>query len=621
MPLPGTNQIFGQAASPVPGINGSCVTLAYYDDRNPSPPNAFGRNFMDVFVTVNPNLWDPMAKWQNEVAVNHTKFDPDLPGGAGDRNFYCGNTNTPQLGCEPAGWLPSTRMGEYFGVLQAFGVLWTGNLFSSPGVVSGQTILFNFSDGINPVVTAPPTTTVSSCAPTEAQLGTATRTDECGMPPLGAATSNLASLLPLTIGPHTITWSATDGAGNTGSATQNITVTDASGPTFTVVPPDITITSCTGASLGQAFAQDDCGGTVTITNNAPARFPLGTTVVTWTARDARGNTRTATQQVTAQLGDDPSCCPAGTNIIVGTSNNDPLNGTIGADCILGRGGQDTINGNGGNDFISGGDGDDVLNGGDGNDVIYGGTGQDTINGNNGNDTLFGSDGDDHLFGGPGNDILHGGQGQDVLQGQDNDDVIFGDTGDDQLDGGNGNDTLAGGPGNDTCTGGAGTNLFEQCEFGAPNSCADGVKDGTETAVDCGAGCGGCGTGLACGTGGDCLSGVCSAGVCQSVPGGIHVVPAVQTDWGAGYCVTLQVTNANNVPTTNWTVTVDTNQSTLFNSWNGTFVGTGVITIKPSFSVDQVVAPGQTDGGLGFCANRTVAGSGRLPFVTSANGVF
>ena len=419
-PLPGTNQLFGQAANALPGINGSCVTLAYYDDRNPSPPNSFGDNFMDVFVTVNPNLWDPMARWQNEVAVNHTPFDPD--NGGGDRSPYCGTTNFPQLGCPPAGWKPSTRMGEYFGISQAFGVAWTGNSFSAPGVVNGETILFNYSDGIAPVVTPPPATTVGSCRPTEASLGTATATDECGMPPLSAATSNVVALSPLSIGPHTITWSATDGARNTGSATQSVTVQDTSGPTFTIVPPDVTITSCTGASLGQAFAQDDCGGTVTITNNAPTRFPLGTTVVTWTARDARGNTRTATQLVTAQLGDDPSCCPAGTNIIVGTSNNDTLNGTNNADCILGRGGQDTINGNGGNDFISGGDGDDTLNGGDGNDVVFGGTGQDTLNGGNGNDSLNGGDGDDHLFGGPGNDTLRGGQGQDDLQGQDQDDL-------------------------------------------------------------------------------------------------------------------------------------------------------------------------------------------------------
>jgi len=231
-------------------------------------------------------------------------------------------------------------------------------------------------------------------------------------------------------------------------------------PRFTFVPPAVTITSCQGANIGQATAT---GCSVVVTNNAPAKFPLGTTTVTWTARDAVGNTITATQAVTAELGDDPSCCPAGTNIILGTSNNDNLTGTSGSDCILARGGQDTVNGGGGNDFISGGDGNDILNGQDGADVIYGGSGQDTITGGNGNDTLSGGDGDDIVRGGIGDDTLNGGQGQDQLFGEDGNDSLFGNDGDDTLNGGNGNDALNGGGLHDTCIGGPGTNTFVNCQ--------------------------------------------------------------------------------------------------------------------------------------------------------------
>ena len=245
-----------------------------------------------------------------------------------------------------------------------------------------------------------------------------------------------------------------------------------------------------------------------------------------------------------------------------------------------------------------------------------------VNGGNGNDTLNGGDGDDRLFGGGGNDILRGGQGQDVLQGQDGDDLIFGEAGDDSLNGGNGNDTLVGGAGNDTCADSAGTNTFEQCEFGAPNSCADGFLDGTETAVDCGGGCSGCATGKACISGGDCLGGVCSAGVCQSLPGGIRVLAAIQTDWGGGYCVNLEVTNVATAATVNWTASLNANKTTIYTSWNASFSGTsGIVTITPSFASNQVVDPGETDASIGFCANRNIAGSGRLHFVIAANGVF
>jgi hypothetical protein len=597
----GPLQLFPNAA----GLPGSrCLTVSYYNTRT-SATGVNGGNLLDVFAIVSPDLGQT---WLPTVRINDALFDPGLFGGD-----YLQPNPLP----DPSTWIPTPRMGEYFGLVHAAGVAWTGHGTSS------NVIYADYSDGLPPAVAAPAPVTVGSCRPAPSALGSATATDVCGMPPLSTPASNLGALLPLALGPNTVTWSASDGAGNTGSATQSVTVTDLTGPAFTVMPPDLTTSDCTTPSIGQAFAQDDCGGAVTISNNAPAQFPLGTTTVTWTARDARGNVRTATQRVTVVLGDDPVCCPAGTNIILGNSNNNVLNGTAGPDCILGRGAQDTINGGGGNDFISGGDGDDNISGGTGNDSVFGGTGQDTLNGNSGNDSLNGGDGDDRLFGGTGNDTLRGGQGQDLLQGQDGDDALFGDGGDDNLDGGNNNDTLAGGPNNDTCAGGAGVNTFAQCELGgAPNSCVDGVLNGTETATDCGGACPACDEGQVCASGGDCMSGVCSSGTCQDLPGGIHAAAVVTTDWGGGYCVTLAVTNLRSVPTVNWTLSLNTNQSTIYTSWNGSFSGSsGAVTVTPGFSWNQVIDPGETDSSIGFCANRTVPGSGLLPFVLSASGVY
>jgi len=228
---------------------------------------------------------------------------------------------------------------------------------------------------------------------------------------------------------------------------------DRTPPQFTFVPPSITTSACSGLNPGHATAVDPCG--VTITNDAPAAFPIGTTLVRWTARDNAGNTTVATQTVTVSLGDDPSCCPAGTHIILGTSNNNTLTGTAGSDCILGRGGQDTINGGGGNDYISGGDGDDILSGQDGNDTIFGGSGQDRLFGGIGQDTLYGGDGTDTVNGDDGNDKLFGGEGQDTLNGGAGNDSMLGGVGDDVISGGLGNDTCSGGPNNDRVNGDAG----------------------------------------------------------------------------------------------------------------------------------------------------------------------
>jgi len=156
-------------------------------------------------------------------------------------------------------------------------------------------------------------------------------------------------------------------------------------------------------------------------------------------------------------------CPPGTNIILGTSNDDTLVGTPGADCILGFGGQDHISGGGGADVIFGGDGDDVIDAGDGDDVVSGGTGQDQLTGGAGNDTISGDDGDDTINGGVGNDTLHGNNGNDHVNGNDGNDLLFGETGDDTLNGGAGNDTLNGGGLHDLCIGGGGTDTFVTCE--------------------------------------------------------------------------------------------------------------------------------------------------------------
>lgn len=203
------------------------------------------------------------------------------------------------------------------------------------------------------------------------------------------------------------------------------------------------------------------------------------------------------------------------------------------------------------------------------------------------------------------------------------DQLFGETGDDNLQGGNGDDSLAGGLGSDTCTDAVGINTFAQCDLGAPNnSCADTVKDGTETAVDCGGGCPACATGVACVTGGDCLSNVCSGGVCQDLRFGIQVIPVVDTDWGGGYCVHLNVTNVASVPTVNWTATVNTNQSTIYTSWKANFsASSGVVTVTPNVPSSQVINPNATDSSVGFCANRNVSGSSVLPFAQSATGMY
>jgi len=98
------------------------------------------------------------------------------------------------------------------------------------------------------------------------------------------------------------------------------------------------------------------------------------------------------------------------NLIEGSGDGEPLEGTNKDDLIFGYGGSDTIEGGNGKDCIVGGDGIDHIDGGNGKDVLIGGAGDDQLDGRNGKDGLFGGTGNDLLLGGNAPDILDGGPG-------------------------------------------------------------------------------------------------------------------------------------------------------------------------------------------------------------------
>jgi len=66
------------------------------------------------------------------------------------------------------------------------------------------------------------------------------------------------------------------------------------------------------------------------------------------------------------------------------------------------------------------------------------------------------------------------------------------------------------------------------------SCSDGVKNASETGVDCGGGsCPGCGAGGACSVPGDCASSVCIGGLCQAPTCSDGVKNGAETDVDCG----------------------------------------------------------------------------------------
>lgn len=289
------------------------------------------------------------------------------------------------------------------------------------------------------------------------------------------------------------------------------------------------------------------------------------------------------------LGYDDSNLPTDQGGDIITNDDDEIEGNGGDDTIDGAGGDDTISGGDDDDVITGGDGDDIVNGDDGSDTLAGGEGDDTLNGGQGDDDIAvggndvadggtgddvftvdttdpteptdvtidgGSDGTDGNPDGPengdegdvldlgdqtadltvdfdpnpeegtvngldtndddpaditfeeiekvitgsgddvidgddatgginvetgdGDDDITGGSGDDTIDAGDGDDDVEGGDGDDTLDGGDGSDTIAGGEGDDSITGGDGD---DDIEVGAGDTAEGGIGDDVFTVDD------------------------------------------------------------------------------------------------------------------------------------------
>ena len=115
----------------------------------------------------------------------------------------------------------------------------------------------------------------------------------------GATQDNLIQSLAL--GSHSVMVSVRDGLADPVSCSTTVRVVDTTKPTITA-PADVTVQQVgsggTSVNIGTATASDIVDANPNITNNAPASFPVGTTLVTWTATDFSDNAATATQKVT-----------------------------------------------------------------------------------------------------------------------------------------------------------------------------------------------------------------------------------------------------------------------------------------------------------------------------------
>lgn len=180
----------------------------------------------------------------------------------------------------------------------------TNNFLADDGFGNTQTCSFTVtvSDNQAPVITNLPQAITQ--ANDSGQCGASVNwsnvqaTDNCSAQLSASATSG--SFFP--VGTSTVTYIATDPAGNADTASFTITITDSEAPVITCAANITAATdsgSCTASNIavGTPAVTENCT-LDSVYSNAPAVFPVGTTSVTWTAIDAAGNTATCVQLVT-----------------------------------------------------------------------------------------------------------------------------------------------------------------------------------------------------------------------------------------------------------------------------------------------------------------------------------
>ena len=166
------------------------------------------------------------------------------------------------------------------------------------------------ADTAAPTVTCPADATGLEC-PADTSVaanGSASGSDTCGSVTIGSSDVSVAGCgLTETI---TRTWTATDDCSNSASCDQTVATVDTTGPTITLdtTPIEVTDLDCSGdeaVTLPVGTANDECEGTLAVTDDAPATFPAGaTTPVTFTAADTCQNSSSATVDVTVLFGAD-----------------------------------------------------------------------------------------------------------------------------------------------------------------------------------------------------------------------------------------------------------------------------------------------------------------------------
>ena len=335
-------------------------------------------------------------------------------------------------------------------------ITWTATDSSGNSATATQTV--TVVDTTAPSVTAPDSITIeaSGAEGNLADIGLGSGSDTVE---IISVTSDSPDTFPL--GETVITWTATDSSGNSATATQTVTVVDTTAPSVTA-PDSIEVEAISidnTVEIGNPV-YDDLVEIISVTSDSPDTFPLGETVITWTATDSSGNSATATQTVTVVDTTAPELTVP-ENVIVDSFSLENLVEIGDADALDLVDASPTITNNApeifplGDTTVTWNVADNFGNSNSFQQIvsvqacgqslseynqILGTSEDDILIGTDASDLIFALGGNDIIFGGEGNDCIIGGEGYDIIKGGSGDDKLIGGLGFDIIDGGDDHDT-------------------------------------------------------------------------------------------------------------------------------------------------------------------------------------
>lgn len=104
--------------------------------------------------------------------------------------------------------------------------------------------------------------------------------------------------------------------------------------------------------------------------------------------------------------------------------------------------------------------------------------------------------------------------------------------------------------------------------------------------------------------------------CRTIPPSLSGELVLFTDWGAGYCMGVFLTNEGGQATSSWQAVIDVQDTVIDNLWNAHFTAaTDQVTLTP-LSWNSAINPGETNQSIGFCASRPAGGNAVATLVST-----